>query len=164
MKVLVSAATRHGSTADIAATIVRVMRLRGLDADEIAPQDVDDVTGYDAFVLGSAVYAGHWTTSATSLVNRCAQQFAERPVWLFSSGPIGQPPTTGEMPHVSDLLARTHAREHRVFSGRLDRDDLELAERDMMRAVRAPDGDYREWPEIVEWAAEIADSLVSIER
>ena len=91
MLVLVSAASRHGSTADIAASIVRVLHLRGLAADLVEPAEVRDLSEYDAVVLGSAVYAGRWMGPATDLVARCQSQLASRPVWLFSSGPVGSP-------------------------------------------------------------------------
>ena len=160
MKVLVTAATRHGSTAEIAAAIAGVLRRRGVDVDQIAPSDVHDITRYDAVVLGSAVYAGRWLKSATAFVSRWEQQLTQRPVWLFSSGPIGQPPKPAELPVVAQIVCRTHAVEHRVLAGRLDKDGLGLLERTMVRAVRAPEGDYRDWLEINEWAAGIADDSV----
>jgi hypothetical protein len=46
---------------------------------------------YDAVVLGSAVYAGHWLKPARALADRCAAALRARPVWLFSSGPVGDP-------------------------------------------------------------------------
>ena len=95
MRVLVTAASRHGSTADIAAAIVRVLHLRGLAADLVEPAEVKDLSEYDAVVLGSAVYAGRWMGPATDLVARCQSQLAGRPVWLFSSGPVGNPAEPG---------------------------------------------------------------------
>jgi menaquinone-dependent protoporphyrinogen oxidase len=159
MKVLVTAASRHGSTADIAAAIVRVLHLRGVAADLVEPVEVTDLSEYDAVVLGSAVYAGRWMGSATDLVARCRLQLAGRPVWLFSSGPVGIPANPALDPAVSKLMEQTGAQGHRVFAGRLDKAELGRLERTMVRAVRAPEGDYRDWAAITEWATEIADSL-----
>ena len=93
MKVLVTAATKHGATAEIAATIGEVLRGEpGLDATVVPAEEVATVDGYDAVVLGSAVYAGHWLASAKELVDRAGGALAGKPVWLFSSGPIGDPP------------------------------------------------------------------------
>lgn len=50
------------------------------------------VGGYDAVVLGSAVYVGRWLEPARELVDAHAEELAARPTWLFSSGPIGDPP------------------------------------------------------------------------
>lgn len=163
MKVLVTAASRHGSTADIAAAIVRVLHLRGLDADVVEPAEVKDLSEYDAVVLGSAVYAGRWMRPATDLVARCQPQLAGRPVWLFSSGPVGSPASPDEGPAVSQLMEQTGALGHRVFAGKLDKAGLGRLERTMVRAVRAPEGDYRDWHEIAEWAARIADSFSAMQ-
>jgi menaquinone-dependent protoporphyrinogen oxidase len=161
MKVLVTAASRHGSTEDVAAAIARVLRLRGLDAEDVPPTDVDDPTRYDAFVVGSAVYAGRWLPAAIAFVDRFGGRLSGRPVWLFSSGPIGAPPTLVEDATVATIMATTGAREHRVFAGRIDQQDLSPSELASLRAIHAPEGDYRDWAAIAEWATEIADSLAA---
>lgn len=92
MKVLVTAATKHGATAEIAAAIGEVLQGAGVDAAVVSPEEVATVDGYDAVVLGSAVYAGHWLAAATDLVDRAGGALAGKPVWLFSSGPVGDPP------------------------------------------------------------------------
>jgi menaquinone-dependent protoporphyrinogen oxidase len=161
MKVLVTAASRHGSTSDIASAIIRVLRLRGFDEDLVEPAEVNDLMDYDAVVLGSAVYAGRWMTPAIDLVARCRPQLAGRPVWLFSSGPVGSPANPAESPDMSKLMEQTGALGHRVFAGKLDKAELGRLERTMVRAVRAPEGDYRDWDQISEWAARIADVLTT---
>jgi menaquinone-dependent protoporphyrinogen oxidase len=161
MKVLVTAATRHSATTEIAAAVARVLRLRGLETVELSPADVGDLDDYDAVVLGSAVYLGRWLEAATSLVTRGTPQLATKPVWLFSSGPIGVPPTASETPDLSGIIAATGAVEHRVFAGKLDKEELGLLERTLVRAVHAPEGDYRDWAEVSHWASEIADTLAT---
>jgi menaquinone-dependent protoporphyrinogen oxidase len=161
MKVLVTVASRHGATAEMAALIARVLRLRGMTVVEASPVAVDDVTEYDAVVLGSAIYAGRWLAPATSLVARLRSQLAARPVWLFSSGPIGDPPTPAKDLEVSGVVASIDAVEHRVFAGKLDRSSLKLSERVIMRVVHAPEGDFRDWREVSHWAAQIADTLTA---
>ena len=91
MRVLVTAATKYGATAEVAQMIAEVLADRGLEPTVVPPEQVEGVDGYDAVVLGSAVYAGHWRKPARELVNRCGTALAERPVWLFSSGPVGDP-------------------------------------------------------------------------
>jgi menaquinone-dependent protoporphyrinogen oxidase len=161
MKVLVTAATRHGSTQEIAALIARVLRLRGIEAVELPAADVKDMSGYDAVVLGSAVYAGHWLAPATVLVSRFQPQLAELPVWLFSSGPVGFPLTPTRAQDMTGVVGATGAIEHRLFAGKLDIAELGRLERAMVRMVRAPEGDYRDFGEVSHWAAAIAETLVA---
>jgi menaquinone-dependent protoporphyrinogen oxidase len=160
MRVLVAAATRYGATAEIAQTIAEVLGERGLEATVLPPEQVEEVDGYDAVVLGSAVYAGHWLKSARELVERHPGGLAGRPVWLFSSGPVGDPPRPEEDPvDVVELQGLTNAREHRVFAGKLVRKQLSFPERAIVAALRVPEGDFRDWAEIRQWAAGIADAL-----
>ena len=162
MKVLVTAASKHGATGEIAQAIGDALRDQGLDATVLEPEHVDAVDDYDAVVLGSAVYAGHWLKPARKLVARCGSGLAVRPVWLFSSGPIGDPPKPEEDPvDVAELLAATGAREHRVFAGKLVRKQLAFPERAIVSALRVPEGDFRDWAGISGWAVGIATALRS---
>jgi menaquinone-dependent protoporphyrinogen oxidase len=160
MKVLVSAASRHGATAEIARTIGETLTEAGLEAIAIPPDAVTSLDGYDAVVIGSGVYVGHWMDAAKNLVERYAGELASRPVWLFSSGPIGQPPTPEEDPaDLSEIMAATHARGHRLFAGKVDKAILGLGERVILKAVRVPEGDFRPWDDVREWARGIAAEL-----
>lgn len=60
---------------------------------------------------------------------------------------------------VDEILAKTGARDHRLFGGRLDKSRLSFAERAVVLAFRAPEGDFRDWAEIEAWAREIAGAL-----
>lgn len=160
MRVLVTAASKHEATREIAEMITARLRGHRLDAMHLEPGEVDDLAGVDAVVLGSAVYAGRWMEPARSLVDRLGPQLAERRVWLFSSGPIGDPPKpVGDPIEIAELLTTTGAEGHRVFAGRLDRDRLGLGERAVVRALRAPEGDFRDVDDITGWADAIAGVL-----
>jgi menaquinone-dependent protoporphyrinogen oxidase len=160
MRVLVVWASKYGSTQEIAEAIADVLRDRGLDVDLLTVEDVGDVAAYDAVVVGSAVYAGHWLKPARELVDRLAPVIATRRVWLFSSGPIGDPPMPEEDPvDVQDIRERTNAVHHRVFAGKLVKQQLSFGEKAIVMALRAPEGDFRDWTAIRQWASEIADVL-----
>lgn len=161
MKVLVSAASKHGATAGIADAIGSTLMTRGFDVMVKEPGHVEEVHTFDAVVVGSAVYAGHWMKPAIELTERFAERFPAKPVWLFSSGPLGEPPKPTEDPvDVAEVMEVTGARGHRVFAGKLDKATLSFPERAIVGALRAPYGDFRDWDEIRTWAEEIADSLV----
>ncbi|HWS58841.1 MAG TPA: flavodoxin domain-containing protein [Actinotalea sp.] len=160
MRVLVAVASRHGSTREIGEAIAEVLRGSGFVVDLSDPDDVESLADYDAVVLGSSVYVGRWAASARALVDRFAGALAGRPVWLFSSGPVGDPPApAGDPEEVPSLMTRLHARGHRTFPGRLDKGGLALAERAVVALVQAEQGDFRVWPDIQDWAASIAAEL-----
>jgi menaquinone-dependent protoporphyrinogen oxidase len=159
-RVLVVVASRHGATREIADAVAGVLRAAGLEVDlEYAEGGAADPAGYDALVLGSAVYYGTWLPSARDFARRHAPALADRPVWLFSSGPVGEPRT----PKGGGLEEREivpGARDHAVFGGRIDRRLLGMRERAVTRVVGAGEGDFRDWADITSWAAAIADELL----
>jgi menaquinone-dependent protoporphyrinogen oxidase len=162
MKVLVCAATKYGATGEIADAVADVLAEKGLEVTVIPPGQVGSIEQFDAVVLGSAVYMGQWMKPARELVDRSAAALAARPVWLFSSGPVGEPAKPAENPvDVSEILQSTKARDHRVFTGRLARKHLSFPDRAMASAIRAAEGDFRNWAEIRAWAAGIASALQS---
>jgi menaquinone-dependent protoporphyrinogen oxidase len=91
MRVLVAAASRHGATTEIAEAIARGLAQRGVEADARPAEGIESIDGYDAVVAGSAVYVGHWLEPARQMIEAHAAALAARPVWLFSSGPLGPP-------------------------------------------------------------------------
>lgn len=160
--ILVSAASRHGSTREIAHAIAESLRSAGLIVDAVDPDRVGSVEPYDAVALGSGIYAGRWLEAARRLTERHRATLKERPVWLFSSGPIGEPLTPVEEPQDGiRLLRELHAREHRVFAGRLDPSELGWVERTITDMLKAPNGDFRDWGAIGGWAEEIAAAILA---
>ena len=160
MNVLVAAASKYGATAEIAAAVAQHLRDRGM-AVALLPMDaVDSVEGYDAVILGSAVYMGRWRSSAREMVADRAAELRKRPVWLFSSGPTGDTSRPAEDPvDVKEIVLLTNARGHRLFGGRLERSRLGFADRAVVMALRAADGDFRPWGEIKAWTEDIAEAL-----
>jgi menaquinone-dependent protoporphyrinogen oxidase len=163
MKVLVAFASKHGATEEIARSIGEILAGRGLTVEVKRMEEVGTALPYNAFVLGSAIYMGSWLRGARRFVAGHAELLARHPTWLFSSGPIGSPPhpAAAESFNVADLLATTRARDHQLFRGKLDRDELGLAERALTGALRVPSGDYREWDAVTAWATAIARTLES---
>jgi menaquinone-dependent protoporphyrinogen oxidase len=160
VKVLIAVASRHGSTKEIADAMAAVLAASRFEVDVMDPDDVDDLSGYGGVILGSSVYVGRWAASARAMVDRHAAALTTIPLWLFSSGPLGNPPVpTGDPEEVVALATRLHAAEHHMFAGRLDRADLLLAERAVVSLVRAQYGDFRDWTEIEQWAASVAAEL-----
>ena len=168
-RILVAVASRHGATRDIAHAIGArleegaVGRASGVMAVVLPVEQHPDPAPYDAVILGSAVYAGRWLEPAREYATRYAATLRDRPVWLFSSGPIGAPPYPADEPHdAGPLFSITGAREHRVFPGRLDKQLLGFGERALITAMRAPVGDFRDWEAVRTWADAIAGQLAEV--
>ena len=160
MRILVVAASRHGSTAQIARAIGVRLRDRGHDVDVLEPTEAPSTEGYDAVVIGSGVYAGSWLKDAREFVETNADALSARRVWLFSSGPLEDTESdTIPAQKIDRLTSLTGSLGHHVFAGRLDRSELNRAERLLTKIVHAPDGDFRDWDDVTRWADQIADAL-----
>ena len=165
-RVLVAFASRHGATREIAAAVVRSLlrsdagRRAGLSAVLAPVQQRPDPAGFDAVVLGSAVYAGRWLEPARRYVGVVGPELRSRPTWLFSSGLSGAPleiPRDGDDARwIGDSIG---ARDHRLFLGRVERRLLTAAEWRSWRQEPAATGDFRDWEAVRTWSEEIAAQL-----
>jgi menaquinone-dependent protoporphyrinogen oxidase len=165
MRVLVAVGSRHGATAQIATRVADRLRRCGHQCEVIdvahEHHGPDATDGFDAFVIGSAVYEGRWLRGARHFVLDHAIEMQRAPVWLFSSGPLGDDDrhVSIDTRRIDELIHAVDAREHRVFAGKLARDDLGRLERWIVDIVHAREGDHRRWEVIDAWADGIADAL-----
>lgn len=160
LNVLVAYGTTHGSTEGIANMIADTLRSEGLRADVRPAAEVRDVAGFDAIVLGGALYANRWHRDVRRFARRYAKAVTGRPVWLFSSGPLdssadGQ--DIAPVPQAADAARRLAAREHVTFGGRLSDEGGGFIVRSMVRNGQG--GDFRNPSRIAEWSRTIADQL-----
>jgi len=164
-KILVAYATKYGATAEIAEKIGEVLRRSGHTVEVLPADRADDPAQYRAVVLGSAVYAGQWRKEAAEFLEANAAKLAELPVWLFSSGPTGEGDPVELMKgwrfpqalqHIAD---RIKPRDVAFFHGELDQSKLNLPEKLIVKGIKAPLGDYRDWEAIAAWAENIAEAL-----
>jgi menaquinone-dependent protoporphyrinogen oxidase len=175
--ILVAYASKHGATGEIAERIAESLTAAGLEAEAKPVREARDLDGYDAFVIGGAAYLGHWLKEAVEFVRRNQAILTDRPVWLFSSGPLGTEATdaqgrdlreAAEPKEFAELAELIRPREQRVFFGVLDPSTLGFRER-AIRSLPAgrgllPEGDFRDWAEIEGWAAGIAQDLARVQK
>lgn len=164
-RVLVAYASKYGATAEIAARIGATLREAGLAVDVQEVASAPAVDGYDVVLLGSAVYAGQWMRSASEFLRQHVEALAAKPVWFFSSGPTGDGdpaelmkgwtfPQTLE-PEKEQVGPRGVA----FFHGSIDMNKVHFGERMIVKALRAPTGDYRNWGMINDWVQEVVAAL-----
>ncbi|HET7704262.1 MAG TPA: flavodoxin domain-containing protein [Candidatus Limnocylindrales bacterium] len=165
MRILVVHASALGSTAGIAEAMGRTFGEHGLTPVIRPAERAPSPIGFDAAVIGSAVHAGHWLHSGTDYVRRHRVELAALPVWLFSVGPLGgtDPDSCADPDEISEFRRDIGPRGHRILSGAHDRsspriEQLPRLERFVARRF-IPEGDFRDWPLIADWAASIADAL-----
>jgi menaquinone-dependent protoporphyrinogen oxidase len=97
-------------------------------------------------------------------MRRHAGALMQRPFWVFSSGPVGDParaprPSWLEPTRTIDRATELGARGHVVFGGRIPAEPRGRIERAMARNTPPQYSDMRDWDEIRSWAARIAAEL-----
>lgn len=163
-RVLVTFASRHGATREIAAAVARGLsgsaaaREGGWSAVLAPVERRPDPTGFRAVVLGSSLYGGRWLEPAVQYARDVAAELPTGATWLFSSGLPDQGPTDDEIDprRVVDL---TGARGHAWFAGRLEPRLLSAAERATWPAGGPPVGDFRDRAAISAWSREVAAGI-----
>src|SRR5512138_1507375 len=159
MRVLVTWGSTRGGTAGIGDMIADTLRAGGLDVTAASVERVTTLDGFDAVIIGGALYANLWPWRVRRFVNRHIGALRTRPVWMFSSGPLDTSADAHEIPPapvVSVLAERVGAIGHATFGGR-----LEPAARGFPASAMAKthSGDWRNADRIRVWAAGIAAAL-----
>jgi len=174
MRVLVVYASRYGATQEIAERIAATLREQGLEATVQPAKHADDPADYDAAVIGSAAYYFHWMKPAAEFVRRNRDTLTSRPVWLFSSGPLGTEAKDAqgrdvraatEPKEIAEFRETIRPRDHRVFFGALIPSKLRFDHRLLLKLpanrdnALFPVGDFRDWSDVEAWANRIAQAL-----
>jgi len=164
-RVLVAYATKYGATAGIAEKIGQVLQEAGLAVDVKPAGQAGDPAAYQAVVLGSAVYMGRWRKEAVNFMKTNEKALAARPVWLFSSGPLGKGDAAelaagwGFPKGLQPIADRIKVRDIAIFHGAVDLPKLNPLERLGFKSDPSAVGDFRAWDAIGAWAAGIAAAL-----
>jgi menaquinone-dependent protoporphyrinogen oxidase len=162
--ILVAYATRAGSTAEVAGTIGQVLRDSVLDVDVRPVKGVTDVTGYDALVLGSAIWAGKPLPEMRQFVANQHGALARLPVAYFILCDTLREDTPANRQIALGYLAPLREMKQPVsmglFAGARDFSKIHpLLRWFVMHVFRLAEGDWRNWSQIRAWAAELAPSL-----
>ncbi len=167
--VLVAYATKRGATAEIAERIGRAIEQAGLPAAVLPVDEVSALDEYSGVVVGSAVYIGRWRKEAVIFLKSHETELARTPAWIFSSGPTGEGKSDAFMDDaplpksVRATAESIHPRDIAIFHGAIDPEQLSAFERWIVKRVKAPVGDFREWDDIEAWGTHIADELMHVE-
>ena len=137
MHILVTAASKHGATDEVADAIAKRIEASGITVDRLAPADVTSVEGYDAVIV-------------LPVGQVCA----------FSVGMNGVPKhSEQDGTRVGPLLTHVRCRELHTFPGRYKPSLLSLRERSVARLAGVVEGDFRDWDAVDQWADEIVEAL-----
>jgi menaquinone-dependent protoporphyrinogen oxidase len=164
-KILITYASKYGSTLKIAEKIKEVLEEQKLQVDLISVEEVNGIKPYSAVIIGSAVYMGQWRKKASAFLKNKASELSMKKAWIFSTGPTdkGDPVELLKGWKIPDNLKsvadKINPVEIKVFHGNLDLEKLSFMEKFIIKKVKAPVGDFIDWEDVENWAKGIADQL-----
>ena len=159
-KVLIAYASRAGSTAEVAEAIGQVLNSKGIAADVLPAEKVGPVSAYRAAIVGSAIRMGKWLPEAARLIEKNGSAFAAMPTALFSVCMTMQKDTPENRRTVEDymrpILQKVRPVSTGLFGGKMDYGRLGFLDRLIVSKMKkVPEGDYRDWKAIRNWAGEV---------
>ena len=170
-RILMTYGTKYGSTAEIATHISERLTAAGFETDTLHANLGIDITKYDALIVGSPIYAARWLPEPTLILAINHQRLQSIPIALFSVGMI-------DIKHPGKLREKHDAWVEKAFTqedmslniisstafnGAYFRRNFPLWMRIVDSILRiTPQGDYRQWDEIENWADETAERLKQI--
>ena len=163
MKTLVVYGTKSGCTEGIAERIGERIAASGSSVEVVSAEKAPDPSAYDAVVVGSGVRAGTWHAPVKRWVEANAQALKERPVAFYTCGlMITQEGKADEVRAYTDPIVQATGIEPvdvGLFAGSFKPKEFSFAERTVLKLMKTPEGDFRDWDQIDAWADEITPAL-----
>lgn len=159
MRVLVAWCSKRGGTEGIGRIVAEVLGGRGFEVVAGPVEGVRGVGGFDAVILGGALYGFRWPLRLRLFVERHLRELRRARVWFFSSGPLDDSAERGEIeatPQVAALAELVGVRGHVTFGGRLAPDAKGFPASAM---AKTKSGDWRNPERVRAWAEEVARAL-----
>jgi menaquinone-dependent protoporphyrinogen oxidase len=162
-RILVTYATRAGSTGEVATAIGKALTERGFAVDVTPIEEKPPVDGYQAVLIGSAVRMGQWLPEAVNYIKTHQGALNALPVALFTV-------------HLNNLGGDEESQKNRnsyldtvrplvnpvaeaFFAGKMDFARLSFLDRLIAKVVKAPEHDLRDWNKVRAWAEEVEPML-----
>ena len=158
-RILVTYATRAGSTVEAATAIGEVIAARGFEVDVKPVKDKPSLDGYQAVLIGSAIRMGAWLPEAIEFVKANQRTLNQVPVALFTVHMLNRDndkeSRANRLAYLKDIRPLLDSAEEVFFAGKFDMSRLSFLDRMISKAVRAVDEDCRDWEKIRGWAQTI---------
>jgi menaquinone-dependent protoporphyrinogen oxidase len=157
--VLVTYASKAGSTAEVAEAIARTLSGKGLAVEVKQIEHVKNLDGYKTVVVGTCIRMGRWLPEAVKFVEKNQGVLKTLPTAFFqvSAGmremtQAAKEEALGYSQPVRDLLEPVSMG---LFAGKMDFSKLSLLDRTISKMVGSVEGDWRDWEAIRSWAEAI---------
>lgn len=158
-KVLVTYASRAGSTMEVAQAVAEELTKRGFAVDVLPVKQASSVDGYGAVVIGSAVRMGSWLPDAVKFVEKNSAALQQKKTAFFGLYLMNQgedeASRTARSAYMEPARKWVKPQTEGLFVGVGDPAKISFIERMIGKMVKSPEGDFRDWNAIRAWAQQI---------
>lgn len=163
-QILVTYATRAGSTAEVAACVAEELRAAGAQVETLSLKAMQDIHSYDAVIIGSAIRMGRWLPEAVEFVKTHRERLSQIPTAYFLVSGFLCEDTPEMRKTVLAYLAPVRALHEPtcigLFAGKMDYRKLRWLDRTIAKGVKFAECDWRNWEAIRTWARQLSSMLV----
>ena len=165
-KILVTYASRAGTTDEVAESISQVLCDAGASVDVRPVKDVTDLSPYSAVILGSAIYMGGWMSDATKFVEKHRELLSQMPVATFTVCMlmVDNPAQHQQLiaAHFTESEQQPHIQpvSNGLFAGRIDYGKLPFLHKTIAKMMKAEEQDARDWDAIRAWSGTLLPQIV----
>lgn len=157
MKVLIAYATKYGSTGEVAEKIGKVLESKGAEIRVANITEKPDPKGYDAAVVGGAVYMGMLNGKTKGFVAKHRKALKGIPVAYFVVSGTMKDDTPENREKIGSklnpMIRKVAPVDIALFGGAFD------PSKGPKMMASEPASDYRDWNAITAWAEGLALKL-----
>jgi menaquinone-dependent protoporphyrinogen oxidase len=158
-KILITYATKAGSTVEIAAVIGESLSKRGFSVDVKPVSENPSLDGYQAVLMGSAIRMGSWLPEAVDFIRQNLAALNQLPTSIFTVHMLNyrddKTSRAARQAYTASVRELLPTADEVFFRGKLDYQTLSFFDRMISKAVANPNdppGDFRDWNSIRGWA------------
>ena len=154
-RILITYATRAGSTSEIAAALGETLAERGFSVDVESVKTNPSLNNYDAVILGSAVRMSNWLPEMVDFIKKNQEALNQIPVAFFTVHMLNlgedEVSRAARLAYLNSVRPLLSPVDEAFFAGKIDLETLSFVDRLMVKMVKSPIGDFRDWAEIRTW-------------
>jgi menaquinone-dependent protoporphyrinogen oxidase len=158
-KILVTYASKYGSTGGVAEAIGKELCGEGAKVDVLLARNVKNLSSYQGVVVGSAIYRGKWMAEAVDFVKASDEILRQVPVAYFIvCMTMHQPSEENRRKAIAYLdpvlqaIPQVKPVDIEPFAGAMHYSNLSWLNKKIIISKGLPEGDFRNWEAIRAWA------------
>jgi len=157
--VLVTYASRAGSTMEIARTLALELEKREFTVDISPIKQVASLESYSHVLIGSAIRMGSPLPEVTQFIEEHRSELLAIPLACFAvhldNSGEDEVSRKARLAYLEPIRSQLRVTHEAFFTGVYDPAKVSSIDRLIGKMVKTPVGDFRDWPAIIDWGQSV---------